>query len=307
MNSFFNLQFGNFSQSTPDWFDWFSLISSLLVSGLSIFFAFKLAEKVYQKEKADKNLEDLEIQNSEVELFKNSLIELNSSIEKQITDLETYNANRDFKLVFHPDIQVDFLQFINIKYLYKKIGFSNTDAIKEINNLMTLLYTLYDFRESLRDEFRTYMKKYNYHEAKFYQYRQILYTKYYSICHHRAEVELSEGGDRKKWKFNGNDKFIIRYSELIDKTLNDDSIMDSTGLKDRAKLNNEFVVPLIKIAYEYVPEDLDAIQVNEIGNEVNSALLDMELVTEKHFTVIHSYLHNLKNTSTKIKKFLSVI
>jgi len=242
-----------------------------------------------------------------VELFKNSLIELNSSIEKQITDLEAYNANRDFKLVFHPDIQVDFLQFINIKYLYKKIGFSNTDAIKQINNLMTLLYTLYDFRESLRDEFRTYMKKYNYHEAKFYQYRQILYTKYYSICHHRAEVELSEEGDRKKWKFNGDDEFIIRYSELIDKTLNDDSIMDSTGLKDRAKLNNEFVVPLIKIAYEYVPEDLDAIQVNEIGNEVNSALLDMELVTEKHFTVIYSYLHNLKNTSTKIKEFLLVI
>lgn len=304
MNSFFNLQFGNFSQSTPNWFDWFSLLSSLLVSGLSIFFAFKLAEKIYKKEKWDKNLEDLEIQNSEVELFKNNLIELNSSIEKQIIDLQTYNDNRDFKLVFHPDIQVDFLQFIDIKYLYKKIGFSNTEAIKKINNLMTLLYTLYDFRESLRDEFRTYMKKYNYHEGKFYQYRQLLYTKYYSICNHRAEVELSEDGGVKKWKFKGDDEFIIRYSELIDKTSNDDSIIDSTGLKDRAKLNSEFVIPLTKIAYEYVPEDLDAIQVNDIGNEVISAFVDMESVTEKHFNVIHSYLHNLKNISTKIKEFL---
>ncbi|GAA3732891.1 hypothetical protein GCM10022422_14350 [Flavobacterium ginsengisoli] len=304
MNSFLNLQFGNFTQSTPNWFDWFSLISSLLVSGLSIYFAFKLAEKVYQKEKADKNLEDLEIQNSEVELFKNSLVELNSSIEMQIIALQNYNNNRDFTLVFHPDIQVDFLQFIDIKHLYRKIGFSNTEAIKKINNLMTLLYTLYDFRESLRDEFRTYMKKYNYHEGKFYQYRQLFYTKYFSICHNRAEVELSEDGNTKKWKFRVDDEFIIRYSELIDKVSNDDSIIDGTGLKDRAKLNKEFVIPLTSIAYQYVPEDLDAIEVNDIGNDVNSAFLDMEIITEKHFYVINAYTHNLKNISAKIKEFL---
>ena len=64
MNSFFNFQFGEFSQVTPNWFDWFSLISSLVISASSIFLAFYLAERIYKKEKIDRNTEDLDIQNS---------------------------------------------------------------------------------------------------------------------------------------------------------------------------------------------------------------------------------------------------
>ena len=304
MNYLFILQSENLSQTAPNWFDWFSLISSLLVSGASIFFAFKLAEKVYQKEKSDKVLEDLEIQNSEIQIFKSSLIELNDSIEKQIINLQKYDRNRDFKLFLHVDIKVDFLQFIDIKYLYRRIGFSNTEAIKKINDLMAMLYALYDFRESLTDEFRTYIKKYNYHESKFNQYRQLLYTKYFSICHNRAEVELSGDGNTKKWKFRVHDKFIIRYSELVDKILTDDSIV---GLQDSAKLNNEFVIPLTAIAYQYVPEDLDAIEVNNIGNDVISAFNDMEYVTKIHFDVINVYLHNLRAVSAKIREVLDII
>ena len=306
MNSFLTLQSGNFSQSIPNWFDWFSLIISLLVSGASIFFAFKLAEKIYLKEKTDKNFEDLELQNSEVEIFKNSLIELNDSIDKQIIDLQDHIINRDLKLVFHPEIQVDFLQFIDIKHLYKKIGFSNTQAIKKINSLMTSLYKLYDFRKSLRDEFSMYIEKYNYHESKFNLYHQLFYIKYFSICHKRAEISITGNDGIKKWKFRVDDKFIIRYTELIEKTANDTSIIDNTGLKDKAKLNSEFVIPLTAIAYEYVPEDLDAIEINDIGNEVNSAFLDMESITTVHFNVINTYLHNLKVISFKIKEFLAM-
>lgn len=302
MNSFFNFQFGQFSQTTPNWFDWFSLISSLIISGASIFLAFYLAERIYKKEKSDRNIEDIEIQNSEVELFKNSITELDTAVEKQIIDLQSYIDSEDFKLVFHPDIQVDFLQFIDLKHLYKKVGFTNVEFIKKINNLMTSLYTLYDFRESLRDEVRTYIKKYNYHESKFYLYRQLLYTKYFSICHERAEAIIVEGGV-KKWKFKDDDKFMQRYTDLIQKTSRDTSIIDDNGLKDRAKLNNEFIIPLIKIAFEYVPEDLAAIEINDIGNQVNSAYADMESITEKHFNVIETYLLNLKTISSKIKEY----
>jgi hypothetical protein len=303
MNSFFNFQFGQFTQTTPNWFDWFSLISSLIISGASIFLAFYLAENIYKKEKLDRNIEDNEIQNSEVELFKNSITELDIAIEKQIIDLQSYIDSQDFKLVFHPDIQVDFLQFIDVKYLYKKVGFTNVEFVKKINNLMTSLYMLYDFRESLRDEVRTYIKKYNYHESKFYLYRQLLYTKYFSICHDRAEAIIVEGGV-KKWKFKDDDTFMPRYTDLIQKTSRDTSIIDDNGLKDRAKLNNEFIIPLIKIAFEYVPEDLAAIEINDIGNQVNSAYADMELITEKHFNAIKTYLLNLKTISSKIKEYL---
>lgn len=304
MNSFFNFQFGEFSQKTPNWFDWFSLLSSLIISGASIFYAFRLAKKTYKQEKIDRNAEDLDIQNSEVELFKNSLSELDEAIEKQIVDLQYYVDNKDLKLVCHPDIQVDFLQFLDIKYLYKKIGFINTEQIKKINNLMSLLYTLYDFRESLRDEVRTYIKKYNYHESKFYLYRQLLYSKYFAICNARAESIINDNGV-KKWKFKDDDKFMPRYTDLILKISNDTSIIDKNGLKDRAKLNNVFIIPLIKIAFEYVPENIDAIEINDIGNQVNTAFIDMELITEKHFNSIESYLLNLKIISSKIKDYLS--
>ncbi len=304
MNSFFNFQFGEFSQATPNWFDWFSLISSLVINASSIFLAFYLAERIYKKEKIDRNTEDLDIQNSKVQLFKNSLTELNRAIEKQIIDLQSYIDNKDFKLIFHSSIQVDFLQFINVKYLYKNVGFNNVEAISNINNLMTSLYTLYDFRESLRDEVRTYLKKYNYHESKFYLYRQLLYTKYFSICNVRAKSIITDEGV-KKWNFHDDDKFMPRYTELILKTSQDTSIIDNNGLKDRAKLNSEFVVPLINIAFEYVPEDLNAIEINDIGNQVNNAFIDMESITEKHFNVMESYLWNLQSISSKVKLYLA--
>lgn len=303
MNSFFNFQFGEFNQTTPNWFDWFSLISTLVISAASIFLAFYLAERIYKKEKADKKIEDLDIQNSEVQLFRNSLKELDIAIENQIVDLKSYIKNKDFKLIFHSSIQVDFLQFIDIKYLYREVGFNDAEVINDINNLMTSLYSLYDFRESLRDEVRTYLKKYNYHENKFYSYRQLLYTKYFSICNVRSESIIIEEGI-KKWKFKANDKFMPRYTELIFKISKDTSIIDNNGLKDRAKLNSEFVVPLINIAFEYVPEDLDAIEINDISNQVNSAFIDMEFVTEKHFNVMESYLSNLSSISSKIKLYL---
>lgn len=304
MNSFFNFQFGEFNQVTPNWFDWFSLISSLIISAASIFLAFYIAERIYKREKIDKEKESSDLQNSEIELFKNNLTELNTAIENQIISLQKYAEEKNFKLTFNQSVQVDFLQFIDIKHLYKKIGFQNIESIEKLNSLMTSLYTLYDFRESLRDEVRTYLKKYNYHESKFYTYRQLLYTKYYSICNLRAESIIFEEG-QKKWKFKDEDNFMPEYTKLIIKTLSDKSIIDENGLKDRKKLNEDFIVPLIKIAYKYVPEDFQAIEINDLGNEVNSAFIDMESITEKHFIVIESYLENLKSINTKIKNYLN--
>lgn len=303
MNSFFNLQFGEFSQSSPNWFDWFSLIISLIVNTLSIFAAYYISERVYKKEKKDLKLEDENIQTSEVELFKNSILLLKIAIDSQIIDLKEYIEKKDFSLKFHPDIQVDFLQFINVKYLYKNAGFENTESIEKINKLMSNLYTLYDFRNSLRDELRTYIKKYNFHESQFYLYRKLLYTKYFTICNVRAESFGIENGI-KKWKFNDDDNFMKEYSELIQKTFADKTIIDNNGLKDRKELNKKFIIPLISVGNKYIPEDSNAIEVNEIANQVNAAFIDMESITEKHFKAVKSYLTNLELISGKIKSYL---
>ena len=303
MNSFFNLQFGNFSQATPNWFDWFSLLSSLFISAASIYWAFSIAEGMYQKEKRDKEKEANDLQNSEIELFKNNLNELNKAIEKQIDDLEKYIDEKKFKLTINQFIHVDFLQFIDIKCLYKKIGFNNTESINELNIFISSLYTISDFRESLRDEIRTYMKKYSYHESKFYAYRQLLYSKYNSICNLRADTIITERG-QKKFNFKHDDEFMKEYSELISETFKDKSIIDKNELKSRMELNVKFILPLIKIANKYIPEDEHAIEIHEIANEVNVAYIDMESVTEKHFIAIKAYLDNLKSIYKNIDIYL---
>lgn len=45
--------------------------------------------------------------------------------------------------------------------MYRKYLSNNKAKIGKINELMTSLYALYDFRESLRNESRTYIEKYN--------------------------------------------------------------------------------------------------------------------------------------------------
>ncbi|QEE48417.1 hypothetical protein FUA48_02145 [Flavobacterium alkalisoli] len=303
MNSFFNIQFGEFNESSPNWFDWFSLIINIIVSAASILLAFYLAERIYKKEKKDKEKDNLDLLNSEVDLFENSLIELNVAIKSQIKDLEEYVEQKNFSLKFHPDIQVDFLQFIDVKFLYKKEGLQNSESIQKTNRLLTNLYTLYDFRKSLRDELRTYIKKYNYHESKFYLYRMLLHTKYFELCNKRnIDVKIEQG--IKKWSFNDDDNFMKSYTSLINKTLADEEIMSGGSLISREELTKKFIIPLAKISYEHMPEDYNAIEVNEIANQVIAAHRDMEEVTEKHFNAINSYLTNLNIITKNIEAYL---
>lgn len=186
MNSFFSFQFGEFGNSSPNWFDWFSLVITSLISILSVIGGFLIATKIYSNEKRDKQNEDNEIQVSEVNLFKNNLSQLKDSTIDQIKKLEEYLINKDFKIQFNQGVNAGFLNHVDVKYLYKDVGVENTNKIIIINKLLSGLYVINDFRTFLRDEFRSYIVKYNFHEDKFYMYRKLLYTKYFELCNQRG-------------------------------------------------------------------------------------------------------------------------
>jgi len=298
MNCFPILQ-QSFWDFIPNWFDWFSV----LISIISIFGGYLIATKIYSKERRDKDNEEKELLSSEIKLFKNSLTQLSLSASNQIQSLKDYSRNRDFRLEFNQGVHADFLHFINVKYLYKDIGVEKHDDIQQINKLLSSLYTLNDFRTSLRDELRSYIKKYNFHEGKFYSYRKLLYTKYFELCNQRGVDFIFENGI-KKWKFRDDDLFMIGYTESRIKIFADTEVITEIGLKDRAKLIERFVVPLIHISADYIPEDYNAIEINDIANEVNSAHLDMEYVTKTHFLAIDSYLHILEDINIKIAKYV---
>jgi hypothetical protein len=292
------LSFHRIFDFTPNWFDWLTLILTIA----SIIGAYWVAKTVYGKEKDDKKLEDKELENSENLLFINNLETIQKPIISQIKSLKEYVDIQDFRLSFNPEIQVDFLQFINIKDIYKKHGFDNKKNIEIINNLMTSLYSLYDFRASLRNEVRTYIEKYNYHEQKFYNYRSLMYTKYFELCNTRAEKIVNENGI-KKWVFNQNDKFMSEYSALRNKTFDDKEIIENNGLISRDFMIERFINPLVEISSKYIPEDYNAIEINELSNDVRAAFIDMTHVTEKHFIAIRSHIKSLENVNAQMKFF----
>jgi hypothetical protein len=289
-----------FLQSTsPNWFDYLSLALTIA----SILGAYLIAEKVYSREKVDKKIEDISLQYSENELFTHNLNSIKSPISKQIDAINEYLDKQDFIMNYYPEIQVDFLQFISLKDIYRKNGFNNKEKIEEINKLMTHLYSLYDFRESLRSEVRTYLDKYNFHEQKFYNYRLLLYTRYFELCNKRNTSFINENGI-KKWTFDANDHFMGEYSKLVLDAFNDNDIMENNALKSREKLIEKFVVPLIEISAKYIPEDYNAIEINDVSNQVVAAFRDMEILTDKHFKTLKSYVKSLESVNMKINRFL---
>ncbi|MBS1920947.1 MAG: hypothetical protein JST17_11905 [Bacteroidetes bacterium] len=298
MDCFHFLQ-GGFWNFTPNWFDWFSL----LVAILSIFGGYWIATRIYSKEKCDKENEEKELLASEVNLFKNSLTQLSISVKNQIQSLKEYTERKDFKLKFNQGVNADFLHFINVKYLYKDKGVENQKEIAQINKLLSSLFTLNDFRFSLRDELRTYIKKYNFHEDKFYSYRKLLYTKYFELCNLRG-IDFKFENGIKKWKLRDDDLFMIRYTEKRLEAFQDNEVITENGLKDRAKLIEKFILPLIHISADYIPEDYNAIEINDIANEVNSAHSDMEYVTQTHFQAVNSYLDILEDINSKVSEYM---
>jgi hypothetical protein len=305
MLSILNFQIGEFADSSPSTFDYISLLISSTISVLSIWGGFMIARRIYSNEKADKESEELNIQNSEVNLFKNSISQLNIAIGNQLEKMDEYIRLRNFEFNFNQSVQVDFLQFTNIKYLYLKIGFANEEKIKKLNTLLSRLYALNDFRPSLRSEFRSYISKYNSHESKFYSYRILLYTKFFELCNQRSVNEKLEAG-KKKITFSTEDIFMIQYANLRYGIFKDPQVISGNGMIDRDKLNERFILPLIELASKFIPEDYNAIEISDIANEVNSAKIDIDTLTTAHIDTIKAYVKILETVKAEIEDYLEI-
>jgi hypothetical protein len=209
MNSLLTFVSGEGADSSPNWFDYFSLFMTSLISILSIYGGYKIARKIYKREQNDKLLEDMKLQTTEVNLFKNSLTQLKTSVDKQVEALKQYDSERNFTIQFVQGMDTTIFNYIQIRHLYLDIGFSNTLQINALNDLIGLISSLQKFSLNLRNEFRAYMDKYGFHEQKRYQYRQLLYTQFFKLCNERAigfEIEKNTG--QKKFKFAQVDSFM---------------------------------------------------------------------------------------------------
>jgi hypothetical protein len=283
---------------TPTWFDWLSV--GLTIA--SIIGAFIIAQLIYNRGVRSKEKEEKKLIDTENILFNNNIVSLKESISSQIQYLSEYEDSKNFRLVLQTGIQINFLNYIDIKNIYKKYGFDNNNSLQVINSLLTHLYSISNFIESLRSELATYIEKYNSFENKFYLYRNLLYTLFYSLCNKRAQ-NIEEELHGKKIQFSPDDIFMSEYSELLNSTFNNPHIIGANGLKSRKLLVEQFIVPLINISYKYIPQDNDAIEINDIANSVLSAFNDMENLEAKHFNTIASYKNVLVGINEQIDSF----
>lgn len=295
-----NFQFGTFESDMPGWFDWFSLLISLFVSVISIYGGYKISNNIYNREKEDREKEDKKLDLAGFNLFKNSIEQLNSAVKNQEEDILKYIEKQDFSLTFHQNVNVDFLQFIDAKKIYLILGLEHEE---KINSLFKRLYLLNDFRISLRNEVRTYIKRYNELEKEFYSYRELLYLEYYRLCNTRS-LSVKIENNKKMWNFDVKDIFMNEYSKLINQILSNTEIIENNALKSRDKLVSEFVVKISEISGKFIPEDIDAIYINNLANKVNAAYIDMSEITKSHLKAMKSYSDNLNITSEKIELFL---
>jgi hypothetical protein len=106
------------------------------------------------------------------------------------------------------------------------------------------------------------------------------------------------------WNFDVKDIFMNEYSKLINQILSNTEIIENNALKSRDKLVSEFVVKISEISGKFIPEDIDAIYINNLANKVNAAYIDMNEITKSHLKAMKSYSDNLNITSEKIELFL---
>lgn len=296
--SLFNFQFGDFESSSPDWFSWLSLLSSLAVTILSIWFAYYLGERTYTRDKEDKTSEEAKNIRAENELFTIHLNELQTNISIQISFLTEYQREKKSLLQINTLLNISFLNFIHIRSLYSKKQVSETE---NLNKLLASLYSIETFLESLRSEFNNYITKYNIFEEKFKNaYRQILYTKYYGYTNVRAIIYRVKNEGKDLTLFGQDDEFMEEYSKLRNVI-----IKDNFGTANHNKIHQDFILPIIHLTIKSIPNDSDAIEVNDLANESHSAFLDMQNLNNAHFRTIQSFLETLEDLDTKIKEFLS--
>jgi len=271
---------------------------------LSLWLAFYLGERGYNRDRKDKIEEHKQLVKSEVELLKNSLKQLLIAVTEQIAILKAYNEEQNFILGFRADVQVDFLKFIDIKNVYEYYGIKDQNKIDSINELLSLLFSLHDFRHSLRDSLRTALEKHTIHEQGFYLYRKLMYKILHEIANKRAiEIKPEVGGF--KINFGGND-FAEQFFHLNQAVLANPDLMTDKNEVDRPKLIELFIMPVIELSSRFIPLDEDAIEVSDVANEVNSSWINMKAVMSAHYSEIDTHIATLEKVEEEIQKFLEL-
>ncbi len=267
MDSFFNFQFGEFTGVKPNWFDYLSLIITILGVVFGVLSAYLVARYTYNKEKRYAEKTRKEISEQQCLFFVENLKRLDDNLTKQIEELRKCREKDIFRLSVINGITSTFLQGIDLSNLFEWFDVQDKSRI---NKLLFDIYGLEDFKQSLQQRYLEFNRKYNYYERQFKVYREILYYNYFKLVNLRAE-NIEQQKEKVSYSFYDTDSFMYKYAQIRKNYLEKQGKENT----DRELLVQEFLLPLIEAASEYVPSDVFAIEVHNTANESNSAYVDM--------------------------------
>ncbi|MDR1792319.1 MAG: hypothetical protein LBR36_02600 [Bacteroidales bacterium] len=267
---------------------------------IGVFCAYCVANYIYKKESRDREKENKLLQEADNQFFNDNVCNTKKMIEQQIEYLKQYEQDRNSMLTVILELRTDYLQYIRVHNIYKQHQKKENGSTEIIYKLFSKLASLSSSQVFLQQKHQYYINKYNEYEKLFFLYRQLLYFKYYELWNKRSI--LTEGNAT----CDIADSFLKHYSELQHKTLNNPQIIDDNQMKDRKLLVSEFVLPLLVLSAKYIPNDIDAIEINQIGQDVNFAFIEMETIEKDYLAANATYMKYLQEIRLYIEKFLQL-
>ncbi len=281
-----NLQFGDFFDAKPNWFDWLSLFVNIFAIAFGFIGAYIIYDRQRKHVSADAN-----------ELFRDGMSVLKDAIADTISGLQKFseglqNPNDEFaspKLnASLNDKIISKVDFTALRRHY--VTTKNNQAIQHLtafNKLTGFIGFYHDYFINDINYFRDlFLEK----ESQFSQYKLLLNNYFYEITAGRYEPR--------------DNKFALEFVRMHAEIFANRNIIDADfNMLDRNAFNTAFIVPLATMSASFIQTDSMANTINQKANEINSARVDINALKESMKTKVDADIIKLNELFEIITKF----
>ena len=281
MGSIFNFQFGEFSHSTPSWFDWMSVCITVFAS----LTGYIVAYSVYSKQRKDTATDAHE-------LFQDSLSILHTAVVETIKQLTEFRGglmspNDNFIQPILPvNLNDKFFLRIEITSLTRYYKYEKNSQLKSYKEFLKTSGYIGVYRDFFLNELNHFRSAFRSFEEKFQQHRLLSLNLFNEVISHNYGPYDKDFGDQ--------------YIQLLQRVKGNKSIIQDGLLINRDLLNDELVKKLANLSFQFFETDSKANEVNQLANTVNSAREDMNKLKKQMAGILQ------KNIS-KFQEILGVI
>lgn len=286
--------FGTFENSTPGWFDWLSLI----VSVVAILATYFISKRVLKTEIRYQKLKEKEADQEHFKYFEEIILNHVRDLTTQIEYIDIYlkeiKNTKNSVLTTVTSVQYDILYGFDLHRLLKSANekaINREDFRRLISNLK---YTEKAFESIQTEVLRTFEKIDTIDRANSVTQYELLRKDYFALIH-----RMSTDKDFCEENYD----LGVQYRNLI-KALKDNKEVfpDDGSLIKKENLPDLFYIPLLKIIEPSISKDEYFII---IASKINYALNDLnniKIIEENHVNVINSYKKLFESTVTLINR-----